>query len=75
MNCVYMIPGAEELNSAYFGEGLNSGVSNFYCYGNESQLTNCQHSDSTCGRSYTAGVRCLGDVIPGQSLRLIHIIL
>ena len=61
--------------SAYFGEGINSYVSNFYCYGNESQLTDCQYSTTTCSRSFTAGVQCLGDVISGQALKLPYYIL
>ena len=44
---------------------MDTNLTNFRCYGNESQLVNCNHSvTSSCGRYYyTAGVH--GDVVVG----------
>ena len=51
-------------SSSRFGRGVEASLTNFWCYGNESHLLNCTYSVSSCGRDYTAGVLCYGDV-PG----------
>ena len=53
-------------SSARFGRGVDTNLTNFRCYGNESQLLNCIHSvTSSCDRDYAAGVLCYGDIVPG----------
>ena len=53
-------------SSLRFGRGVDANLTNFYCYGNESQMLNCTHSvTSSCSRDYTAGVLCYGDVVSG----------
>ena len=53
-------------SSSRFGRGREANLTDFYCYSNESHLLNCTHSvTSSCGRDYTAGVLCYGDVVSG----------
>ena len=59
-------------SSLRFGRGVDTNLTNFLCYGNESQLLNCAYSvTSSCSRDYTAGVLCYGDVVPGVWWRLL----
>ena len=56
------------LRYAYFGEHSSPGtnLTNLYCYGNESRLVDCTHSNTTsCSASYVAGVRCQGKTVAG----------
>ena len=52
-------------SSSRFGRGVEANLTDFLCYGNESDLLNCTYSVSSCSRDYTAGVLCYGDVVPG----------
>ena len=62
---------AVAFSNAYFGEHSSPGtnLTYLYCYGNESQLTDCTHSTITyCGVSQIAGVRCQGRTVAGIKL-------
>ena len=62
---------AVAFSNAYFGEHSSPGtnLTNLYCHGDESQLTDCTHSTITyCGVSQVAGVRCLGKTVGGITL-------
>ena len=57
--------------NAYFGEHSSPGtnLTNLLCYGNESRLIDCTHSNTTsCSASYVAGVRCQGKTVAGIRL-------
>ena len=54
--------------NAYFGLGVSPNMTNFLCYGNESRLLDCLHTTETCSLYGTAGVHCLGDVVPGMCM-------
>ena len=54
--------------NAYFGEHSSPGtnLTTLHCYGNESQLIDCRHSNkTTCTASRVAGVRCQGKTVAG----------
>ena len=56
--------------NAYFGEHSSPGtnLTSLQCYGNESQLIDCRHSNTTtCRASRVAGVRCQGKTVAGIS--------
>ena len=53
-------------SSSRFGRGVDASLTNFLCYGNESHLLNCTYNvANSCGRDYTAGVLCYGNVVSG----------
>ena len=68
--------------NANFGpKSLAPLYSNFRCYGNESSLMNCSYSSTVCayyGRT-DAAVRCLGDIVSGNTWSnincLLHVLL
>ena len=54
--------------NAYFGEHSSPGtnLTSLLCYGNESRLIDCRHSNkTTCRASRVAGVRCQGKTVAG----------
>ena len=65
--------GAIAYSNSYFGH--HSLPSNIYfnCFGNESSLSSCQSSTTTCNFANTAGVYCKGDVISGKLLTKIQL--
>ena len=64
--CIFQFVGAVAFSNAYFGEHPIPAISNVLCYGNESKLLDCSYTNlSSCSPTYTAGVRCQGDTIPG----------
>ena len=62
---IKQIPDATAYSNSYFGDHLLPAGMYFRCYGNESSLSTCQSSTTTCDFANTAGVYCAGDVITG----------
>ena len=58
--------GAIAYPNSYFGHHSLPSNTYFYCFGNESSLSSCQSSTTTCNFANTAGVYCKGDVISGK---------
>lgn len=68
---LHLYVGAIHFTSSYsrFGRGVDASLTNFLCYGNESQLLSCTYSVGSvgsCSRYSTAGVQCYGEVISGM---------
>lgn len=63
---MFCYTGAVAFGDAYFGELSLFNMTNVRCYGNESSLSECGHNRSnSCAANHTAGVRCLGEEVPG----------
>ena len=56
--------------NSYFGDHPLTYGAYFNCFGNESSLSNCQTSSTSCNFANTAGVFCRGDVITGTAINM-----
>ena len=67
MHTFISILGAVNYHNSYFGNHPIPLGSYFNCYGNESSLSSCQNSTSSCNSVTDAvGVYCTGEVITGN---------
>jgi deleted-in-malignant-brain-tumors protein 1 len=67
------LPATDALAIILYGTGHGiPTLTSWLCYGNETYITNCTHSTSSCFSTYSgyysiAGVRCQGEIISGTS--------
>lgn len=52
-------------SQSYFGDHPIPSGMYFNCFGNETSLSNCQKSTTTCDFANVAGIYCTGDLITG----------
>ena len=61
-------------HNSYFGDHLLSMTYGVYfnCFGNESSLSHCRTSSTSCNFANTAGVFCKGDEITGMVMYMVY---